>query len=127
MTILSFDYGDSHIGIATGSTETGLAEPLITLSNSDKLFGQIEKIFTKYHPAKIIIGASESTSATKAQGFADQIAARFDIPLELTDETLSSQDAVKSLGHVSTKKRHQLEHAAAAAIILERWLDEQCQ
>jgi len=127
MLVLCFDYGDAHIGAAIGATETGLAEPLITISHSDKLWSEISKLLAKYCPDKIIVGVSESASAVKASEFANTLTKKFPVEVELMDETLSSQDAVKSLGHVSAKKRCQLQHAAAAAVILESWLDEHCQ
>ena len=123
MNLLGIDYGTEHIGVALGSTESGLAEPLATLSSRQSPEGTIQSLVSKHGIRKIIIGVSEKISAKQAKQFADQLKQYANIPIELADETLSSKEAIEKLSHKSLLKRGTLQHAAAAAVILQRWLD----
>ncbi|GEM_PF-3340549 len=124
MTILSFDYGLSHIGAALGSTDTGLAEPLVVINTSilNKDLGEIAKLIKIHHPEKIIVGISEKSSARQSLDFAAKLKDAFSLPVEMSDETLTSHEAEKRTLHWKKSKGRLFRHAAAAAIILERWL-----
>lgn len=124
MAILSFDYGLSHIGVALGSTETGLAEPLTTISTSslNQDLGEIAKLIKIHHPEKLIVGVSEKSSARQSLDFASGLKKTFSLPVEISDETLSSREAEEKTRHWKKSKGKLFRHAASAAIILERWL-----
>lgn len=126
MTIMSFDYGLSHIGVAIGSTDTGLAEPLTVINsgNPTAAIGEIGKLIEGHHPEKLVVGVSERLSAQNSLDFADQLRKKFSLPLEITDETLSSHEAEKRTLHWKKSKGKLFRHAAAAAIIFERWLSD---
>ncbi len=68
MMIMSFDYGLSHIGVALGSTDTGLAEPLAVIDASGRKndLKEIAKLIHAHHPEKLIVGISENLSARKS-------------------------------------------------------------
>ena len=126
MIILSFDYGLSHIGVALGSTETGLAEPLTVIStfNLNQDFKEIAGLIKTHHPEKLIVGVSEKLSARQSLDFALGLKKTFSLPVEVSDETLSSQEAEAKTRHWKKSKGKLFRHAAAAAIILERWLSD---
>lgn len=126
MIVLSFDYGLSHIGVALGSTDTGLAEPLtvINYKNSDFVISEIKKLLNAHHPEKLIVGISEQLSALQSLEFASLLKRNFDLSLEVADESLSSQEAEKKTLHWKKSKGKLFRHAAAAAVILERWLSD---
>lgn len=126
MIVLSFDYGPSHIGVALGSTDTGLAQPLTVINsgNPDFVVSEIGKLINLHHPEKLVVGISEQLSAQNSLDFASQLSKKFSLPLEITDETLSSQEAEKKTLHWKKSKGKLFRHAAAAAIILERWLSD---
>lgn len=126
MIILSFDYGLSHIGVALGSTDTGLAEPLTVIKTSilNKNLGEITKLIKIYQPEKLIVGVSEKSSALKSLNFASGLKKTFSLPVETSDETLSSKEAEEKTRHWKQSKGKLFRHAAAAAIILERWLSD---
>ena len=121
MTVLGFDYGKKWIGVALGSTDTGLAEPLLTLANSDRLFPAIAGLLAVHHPSQLVIGVSEWESARQASLFAQRLTHETSLPAELVDETLSTQEALALILHKRTYKKKQTLHAAAAAVILGRW------
>ena len=124
MIVLSFDYGLSHIGVALGSTDTGLVEPLtvISVSSLNKDLEKIADLIKTHHPEKLIVGVSEKSSARQSLNFASGLKKTFSLPVEISDETLSSQEAEKRTLHWKKSKGKLFRHAAAAAIILERWL-----
>ena len=124
MIVLSFDYGLSHIGIALGSTDTGLAEPLTVINTStiNKDLGEIVKLIQIHHPKKLIVGVSEKSSAQQSLNFTLELKKTFLLPVEVSDETLSSKEAEEKTRHWKKSKGKLFRHAAAAAIILERWL-----
>ena len=112
MAILGLDYGEKHVGVALA--EGPLAAPLTTLSNQSAL-EQIKNLVAKHKIEKIIIGncPEEFVNSLKI----------VNCELEIVDETLSSYDARISLMHTTQTRRKEKEHAAAAAIILQTWLD----
>lgn len=124
MTVLGFDYGEKWIGVAIGSTDTGLAEPLLTLANSDRLFLNIAGLLAVHHPLQLVIGISERTSARQADAFTRRLAKETSLPTDLVDETLSTKEAQELTLHKRRDKQKQTLHAAAAAVILERWLSD---
>jgi putative Holliday junction resolvase len=126
MTVISFDYGLSHIGVALGSTETGLAEPLTVISTSglNKDLEKIAELIKIHHPEKLIVGISEKSSARQSLNFALGLKKNFFLPVEVSDETLSSKEAEEKTRHWKKSKGKLFRHAAAAAIILERWLSD---
>lgn len=114
MTILGVDWGEKHTGLALGwADDIGLSQPLTTVA-TDKAIAKILFVCQAESVQKIIIGVSERESGRKAQIFAAKLKTETKIPIELADETLSTAQA-RSI-HKS--------HAAAAAFILELWLDE---
>lgn len=119
MNYLSLDYGTKQIGVALATGP--LAEPLTTFP-TPKALDQINPLINTYTIKAIIIGIPQGPAQKPAQNFAKQLEV-FNIPIYAVDETLSSHDARKSLSHTSRTKRKTQEHAAAAAIILQSWLD----
>lgn len=125
MNVLGIDYGTEHIGIALGSTESGLAEPLTTLLAHQNPDSAIRALVSEHHSDIVVVGVSEKTSAAQAEQFANCLKLTVNLPVHLVDETLSSKEAISKLLHKSRKKRAIEQHAASAAVILERWMEEQ--
>ncbi|MBI5356288.1 Holliday junction resolvase RuvX [Candidatus Collierbacteria bacterium] len=123
---MSFDFGLSHIGVAVGSTDSGLAELLMVINNSEQNddLKEISKLINIHHPEKLIVGISENLSARQSLDFADKLKHAFSLPVEVADETLTSQEAEKRTLHWKKSKGKLLRHSAAAAVILERWLSD---
>jgi RNase H-fold protein (predicted Holliday junction resolvase) len=109
--ILGIDYGQKWCGVAT--SEGSLAEPLTTIP-TNRIFEEVERL----KPEKIIVGISEKNMAKKTQVFVDKLRVWIKISIETVDETLTSFEAAK----IKVKNK-QKEHAIAAALILQRYLD----
>lgn len=119
MNYLGLDYGRSHVGVALATGP--LAEPLTTLPNTNLLI-RLKQLITQHKIRTIIIGHPEGALASEVRQLVSLLGA-LNLIVILADETLSSRDAVRSLLHTSRKKRAVNQHAAAAAIILQSWLD----
>lgn len=132
-TLLGFDFGTARIGVATGETETRLAQPLTTIHGEakDQRFGEIARLIAEWQPACLVVGlpcaldgtATEMTA--RCQRFANQLRGRFGLPVQLVDERLSSAEAEEMLREVSRdwRARKQVLDAVAAQRILQAFLD----
>ncbi|MBI2310577.1 pre-16S rRNA-processing nuclease YqgF [Candidatus Collierbacteria bacterium] len=121
---LAIDPGLSQIGIAI-SHEGKLAEPLTTFESHD-LINQIRILIEKHHPGVIVIG-EPNTGPIKdlALVLHDEIKAIFSGEVILHPEDLSSQEANQKMveGGMAKQRRQEGNHAAAAALILQDFLD----
>lgn len=112
VNLLAIDYGTAKIGLAIA--QGPLAEPLITV-DADHAMNAIQDTIKKYSVNKIIIGNS-------SKEFLEQLN-HLKIEIEQVDETLSSRDARVMVSHKAKFQRKNAEHSAAAAIILQNFLD----
>ncbi len=125
MKILGIDYGRSKMGLAIA--EGPLAEPLrvIRYKDTEKLSGEIIKIIEKENIEKVVIGVSEGLMGEESKNFSINFGNMLNIPVETFDETLSTQDAqiLSREAGIHQKKRHQMEDAYAACVMLQNYLD----
>ncbi len=134
-TFLGFDFGLRRIGVAVGSELMGEARPLLTVANRDSGpdWPAIDGLVKEWGPAAFIVGVpynadrSDSDITTAATAFSVTLGERFDLPVHLVDERLSSFAANEAL----VERRQRGDHrrvkqgeidAAAAAVILNDWL-----
>lgn len=135
ITLLAFDFGTRHIGVAVGDTETRMAHALGTVgggAGSAERMAAIESLIDEWRPARLVVGlplsldGAEQEMATRARRFARQLSARFGLPVDFADERLSSASAEEGLRQAGRggAKHKQLVHGEAARIILQSYLDE---
>ena len=128
--LLAFDFGVKRIGVALGNTLTALARPLTTIvaESNDSRFAAISVLIVEWRPDALVVGRPLDTAGAitdmtvRAERFGRQLQGRFGLPVKFTDERYSSavaEDALK----VGQADKHKID-AAAAAIILQAWLDE---
>lgn len=67
---------------------------------------------------------SRGTQAEKTKAFVDKLHQHIEIPVEYRDERLSTVSARELLQSAGKKSRETLYDAAAAALILQSYLDE---
>jgi len=126
--ILALDYGEKRVGVAVAHVVARLPRPLITLPNTETLLTDIRKLVDQENAGLVIVGLPRGmdggyTAQTKAaEAFAKQLEPILTVPVELTDETLTSVDAEGSLAG-RTHSKGDID-ALAAAYILERYLTE---
>lgn len=126
--ILALDYGEKRVGVAIAHVVARLPRPLKTLQNTPALFDDLQKLVQQEHVAQVVVGLPRSmdggysAQTRAAEAFQRSLAATLDVPVVLTDETLSSVEAEAELaGRVHTKEAVD---ALAASYILERFLAE---
>ncbi|KKR53111.1 MAG: hypothetical protein UT88_C0014G0008 [Candidatus Woesebacteria bacterium GW2011_GWD2_40_19] len=118
MKILGIDYGRSKIGVAIA--DGPLAEPMQVIRYSNTKI-----LMEKLHIEKIVVGVSEGKIGEESKKFASSIQPLIQSTIILADETLSTQDAQRMSREagISQKKRHEMEDAYAACIMLQNYLD----
>jgi len=128
---LALDIGDRRIGVALSDPQGILASPLAIFERKDDQ-SDIPTILHLAHRNDvrcIIIGLPVSmdgtigTQAEKVKAFAEELRNQTKIPVEFRDERLSTVSArrLQQRGRKNKKIRHD---AAAAAIVLQSYLDE---
>jgi len=129
-TLLAFDYGERHIGVAVGQTLTGTANPLesIRVRNAKPDWAAISRIVSAWHPGALVVGlplnmdGTEQSVSRRARRFGNQLLGRYQLPVHLVDERLTTREArdrLASEGRAGTE-----DHPVAAQIILESWLND---
>lgn len=123
--VLGVDYGRVKVGLALG--EGGLAQPLSVIRYKDinELVGKIGVEIKKEKIEKIVVGISEGVMEKESKDFSKNLRSVMKIPVETFDETLSTQDAqeLSRQAGINRKKRHEMEDAYAASIMLQNYLD----
>lgn len=134
-SVLGFDYGKKRIGIATGQTITHSATPCTTLNQVDGNpdWPAIETEIKQWKPQALIVGmpyhtdGSENKMTAAARHFCYELKKRFKLPVFEVNEALSSQQAEEILKQdikINKHNKHEIDRIAAA-IIVQRWLDQQ--
>ena len=131
--VLGLDVGSKRIGLAISDLLGITAQGLETLHRQNKRldFGQLEKVIRDYEVTEIVVGyplrmsGAEGIQAEKMQGFAEELRQRFQLPVHLWDERLSSAQANRLLREteMSIKRRGQVVDQMAAVLILQSWMD----
>ncbi len=133
MRWLSIDHGTKKLGLAFCDELELLASPYevwpmegeVTLTKLAKL--------TKYECVQaLLVGlplhkdGTESETAALARAFGEDLAARTGLPLRFLNEHLTSMEAERLLAQrgVKAKDRKAKLDAAAAAVLLQEWLED---
>jgi putative Holliday junction resolvase len=135
MRWLAVDPGDKYIGVAVSDATGLIARPLVTLRHSSyaESAARIVALAAEHNVTGVIVGlplAEEGEvgpQARKAGRLAEAIRARTTLTVLLHDESLSSRTAQALKRAARGKKRPAAraasDHAAAAAVILQDYLD----
>ena len=98
---LGFDYGVKKIGVAVGDTETGIANPLATVKAVNQKTGwdEISALINEWQPKQMVVGVSHQESGEENEvtprmvRFSRQLEGRYQRPVELFDEALTTFEA----------------------------------
>jgi putative Holliday junction resolvase len=124
--ILAIDYGSKRVGVAVAHVVARMPRPLTTLRNNETLLNDIRKLVDQEGAALVVVGLARgmdggyTAQTTATEAFATKLRHVLTIPVELTDETLTSVDAEQALGSRMYAKGEV--DALAASLILERYL-----
>ena len=130
---MGLDIGEKRTGVALSDPMRLIASPLMVISGTEEK-NTIEihlKPARQHHVERIVVGLPLSLSgrigpqAQKVRGFVEELSGRIDIPVDSWDERLSTVAADKMMADagVKRKKRRARRDAAAAAFILQGYLD----
>ena len=132
ITLLAFDFGTLHIGVAVGQTVTSTATPNKEVRARDGVpeWTDIEKLIHEWKPMLLLVGLplnmddTDNPITTRARRFARQLHGRFHIRTLLIDERLTSVAARERLrrGGIRARRDHPDYHGVAAQLIAESWL-----
>jgi putative Holliday junction resolvase len=131
MRLIGLDHGSRRIGVAIGSTETGLAfaRPALTRTNEKADVRAIGQLMQDEGAEVVVLGlprnmdGSEGSQAAAARTFGGQLAA-IGLVVAYQDERLSTWQAVEQLGPRRGRDRRSGElDSAAARVILQEYLD----
>lgn len=132
-TVMAFDFGEKRIGVATGETILKTAHALTTISaeQNEMKFKQIGLLITEWRPSLLIVGLpmhmdGEAHLMTQlAKKFAQRLEGRFNLPVMMLDERLSSAEASQNLSQAGIKgiRQKAMLDAVAAQSILQSYFD----
>jgi len=133
MRVLGLDVGSKTIGVAV-SDELGLyAHPVTTLRRrGTRLDAQAVLLMAKEREVSLIVvgvpydaEGNVGPRAERVLAFVEALRAAGAPPVETFDESYSTVEAERVLleADLSRKRRKQVIDRAAAAVILQRWLD----
>lgn len=118
---LAIDFGTRKIGLALSYGT--LAEPFGILQNSPEVFAEIRKICESELVEQILIGVSDGKSAENAKNFANDLGSNINLPIFMTDETLSTKVALAKIKEIKGKAYRGDDDHIASAVILQEWID----
>lgn len=131
--MLALDWGERRIGAAISDETRVLATPLATLAAKDPpaLRALLDRLIAAWTPVEILVGqprrldGSPGTHDARVRAFAAELEARFAVPVHLVDEALTTEEAHARLaeGGASRRKRQAIVDRAAAAVLLQGWLE----
>lgn len=133
---LGVDVGKVRIGVARCDPDGMLAIPVETVARAEgDPWARIIALGSEYDAVEFVVGLplnmqGESTPSTDdARGFAEELAARVEVPVRLVDErlsTVSAHSALRAAGK-SQRSSRSIVDQAAAVVVLQHALDTEKQ
>ena len=131
--VLGLDVGDIRIGVALSDPLGILASPLAIISRDDEQAAvqKISAIVREHQVERVIAGlplnmdGSMGEQAGKTMSFIATLSRYIQVPTEYRDERLTTVSARELIQGVRRTNRNTRYDAAAAAIILQSYLDAQ--
>ena len=137
MRILGVDFGLRHLGLALSDPGEILASPLrsISIASVREAPQAVAQVAREVEAGAVVVGAPEGLEGQedraelrRVERFATALRRETGLPVHLVDESLTSREAEARSGRGRSggragRERASAAHAAAAALILQRWLD----
>jgi putative Holliday junction resolvase len=132
--VLALDLGSVRIGVAASDPSGVLASPVTVLRRAgdrDTDHAAIRALVDEYDAERVVVGVPYSLDGrvgAAASTVLEEIAvleAQLDVPVERCDErftTTTAHQALQAAGR-NTRARRDTVDAAAAAVLLQTWLD----
>jgi len=130
--ILAIDYGSRRMGLAVSDPLGITSQGIETLQRKNKRndFSRLGQVIREYNVLEIVLGyplrmsGAEGIQTEKVAAFAQELRQKFDLPVHLWDERLTSAEANRVLreADLSIQKRAQAVDRMAAVLILQSFL-----
>jgi putative pre-16S rRNA nuclease len=132
--VLGIDLGTKRIGVAISDPDRRVATPIEVLTRSGdraRDHRAIAALVEEWEAERVVVGLPLSLSgkmgpaATAAVAEAEELAAVVGVPVETSDERLTTVTADRTLMAMNLRAdaRRRVVDKVAAAVILQTWLD----
>jgi putative Holliday junction resolvase len=123
MRVLALDYGSARCGCAVSDPTGVLATPLepVLAPATRRGMGRLAALVGELEAERVVVGlplslsGGDTAQTAETRAFAERLAERLSVPVELYDERFTTRLASRSGGRASEDSR-------AAAHLLEGWL-----
>lgn len=130
--VMGLDVGERRVGVALSDSSATLARPHSVLQRRSKAkdFAALARMVAELEVKRVVIGlpltleGEIGSQARRVTRYAQALAERLDVPIEFHDERYSTVTADALLVESGRKRRVPID-AAAAAVILQDYLDRQ--
>jgi putative Holliday junction resolvase len=129
---MALDYGTRRIGIAISDAEGTFAFPAGALTSQGRArdLEELGRLVAERSVQRIVVGlpihmsGQKGETAEAAEKFANEVAKKTGLPVEMLDERWSTREAERSLGESKSgrRKRREAVDSAAATLLLQTWL-----
>lgn len=130
MNVLCLDFGLKRIGVAVGSTESGIAFPRDILRNDASIFKTLKFLIEQEKIKKIIVGmplkrdGAAGDIEESLEAFVNSLK-EFQLPVDQVDERYTSKIAQRLLSDfgMKVKDQKQISDSIAAQVMLQEWFE----
>lgn len=134
MRVLALDLGKRRIGVAVSDPSGTLASPHGVVKRASwwaEDHRRIADLVGEFGAQLVVVGlplsldGTEGPAATRALAEVEELGRALDVPVETYDErftTVTAESALRA-GGVTGQARRQVVDQAAAAVLLQAWLD----
>lgn len=133
MRIMALDIGEVRVGVAISDSGERVASPVTVLPSAEvkACAKSFTRVLEDWEPELLVSGlpytlsGEEGPQAARIRAFAAEVSKRTGIPVEFSDERLSSTEAKRSLREKGMSEREMRGKIdmIAASIFLQSWLD----
>jgi putative Holliday junction resolvase len=133
MRILAVDHGEKRLGLAISDPTGTIANPLSVIRHVSRAIdaAQVATIAAEQEAGMIVIGQSfvenglPNLAGRRAARFAEALQGQVDIPIQLWDESFSTQKARAARIQMGVSRKQRAGHLdeIAATVILQSYLD----
>lgn len=133
---LAVDYGERRVGVALSDPTGTLASPLDTIKRrrgKRPPVKALERLARKHDVAHVVMGlpldpsGKENEWCAEVREVGDELGRRLEVPVHYVDERFTSARAERAIRGIGLpreeRERKERVDAAAAAVILQQWLD----
>lgn len=134
-SLLGFDFGEARLGIAVGNLQTATTQALTTLKvkNDQPDWNHVLKLINEWKPVSLVVGlpldmdGNDLEVTKKARKFGNRLNGRYNLPVHMVDERLTTRIASTALAETGLKirKHKSVIDQLAAQYILQTYITEQ--